>query len=427
MLGRVLHDPVEHPLVVVILPRPPGVHALADEPHHDLHALLLRRRGVEALAQVGQHAAPPPREARAPRVLHDLDEADDALRVLAAREEPLDAQHLEEVEELARAAIGVAVHDLEQLPRELEGGGLEVDPPGGVGEHEAKVDVDDVPLLVHEYVAVVPVLDLEDVAHNRVGRHALHEGPLGLHELRAAHGVPAVEVVQEAAPGHRALDGVQAQRVGDALDERGLGGRHEDLVGAEPEGEAGLGEDLVELPHQLHGEELLAAVVSGLDDHAAQVPVGAPPMWARLPQPRLPRGERLPEDRLHLPPQRRRRPCLLHGPLHVGLDRCAVCLELLADLVQHLLQEALVRPPHLRHGLPLDALELLKLRCHARHLVQGIGAQPLVLREHHDLAVEAVHSPLGRLQLRAHVHVPQGGELAGWGRVSCKAPEDGGS
>jgi hypothetical protein len=45
----------------------------------------------------------------------------------------------------------------------LEGGGFEGEgASGGDGEEEAEVDVHDVPLRVHQQVAVVPVLDLRE-------------------------------------------------------------------------------------------------------------------------------------------------------------------------------------------------------------------------------------------------------------------------
>ncbi len=48
-------------------------------------------------------------------------------------------------EELGVIALGIALHDFQQLSGELEGRRLEIDASGGVGQHEAEVDVDDVP------------------------------------------------------------------------------------------------------------------------------------------------------------------------------------------------------------------------------------------------------------------------------------------
>ena len=112
---------------------------------------------------------------------------------------------------------------LQQLARELEGGGLEVDAARAVAEHEAEVDVDQVPRLVHQDVAIVAVLDLhrmrqyieechkeigvrttseevpfrtkggssgsnhwhlQEVGNQAVSRHALDEGPLRFRPLR---------------------------------------------------------------------------------------------------------------------------------------------------------------------------------------------------------------------------------------------------
>ena len=46
-------------------------------------------------------------------------------------------------------------------------------------EDEAEIDVDEVAEVVDEDVAVVPVLDLEQVGNDRVRRHRLDEVPLG--------------------------------------------------------------------------------------------------------------------------------------------------------------------------------------------------------------------------------------------------------
>ena len=89
-------------------------------------------------------------------------------------------------EELAKLKVGRAVEaaeDLDVLERELEGRGLEADVAGRVGEHEAEVDVDEVPVAVEEDVAVVPVLDLQQVRHERVARERLGEVALRPCEL----------------------------------------------------------------------------------------------------------------------------------------------------------------------------------------------------------------------------------------------------
>lgn len=98
------------------------------------------------------------------------------------------ATNLEVAEELRVVALGIALHHLQKLPSELEGRGLEVDAPGGVGQHEAEVDVDDMPRIIQQQVAVVPVLDLEQVGDEAVPGHALHKRILGVPaRLRPLH------------------------------------------------------------------------------------------------------------------------------------------------------------------------------------------------------------------------------------------------
>ena len=42
-------------------------------------------------------------------------------------------------------------------------------------ERAPPTDVDDVPMFVDHDVAIVSVLDLQEVAHQRIGRHASHK------------------------------------------------------------------------------------------------------------------------------------------------------------------------------------------------------------------------------------------------------------
>lgn len=71
--------------------------------------------------------------------------------------------HLEVVEQLAGVALAVAVHDLQELARELHGCRLKAHPVAArrIAEHEAVVDVDKVAAAVHHDVAVVAVLYLQ--------------------------------------------------------------------------------------------------------------------------------------------------------------------------------------------------------------------------------------------------------------------------
>ena len=107
--------------------------------------------------------------------LHHFDQAQDAVRVLPAGQEGLDAQDFEVVEELRAFPVRIAVHHLKELSRELKRGGLEIDASRGVGQHEPEVYVHHVALLVQQDVAIVPVLDLQEVADDAIARHALNK------------------------------------------------------------------------------------------------------------------------------------------------------------------------------------------------------------------------------------------------------------
>mmetsp|Transcript_1418 Transcript_1418/g.4234 ORF Transcript_1418/g.4234 Transcript_1418/m.4234 type:complete len:273 (-) Transcript_1418:380-1198(-) len=220
ILGSTLSDAVEQALVDVILAGAPAVQALPNEPQHVIHDLSLSQVGGEAAAE-GGHGAGSGLEAGEAAVLHHLHQQQQPVRMLACRQKPPDAQHLEVVEQLGGAAVGVGVHDLQQLPGELEWSRLEVDAPRGVAQHKPEVDVHQVARLVHQDVAVVPVLDLQQVGDQAVGGHALHERPLRHCPLWSARGSKAGKVVvaEGAAGGALGLDGVDAGGVGDKLDE----------------------------------------------------------------------------------------------------------------------------------------------------------------------------------------------------------------
>ena len=81
----------------------------------------------------------------------------------------------EQLPELAVRGTVEPSENFDVFERELERRSLETNVPWGVGEHEAKVDVDEVPIAVEEDVAVVPVLDLQEVRDERVARERLGE------------------------------------------------------------------------------------------------------------------------------------------------------------------------------------------------------------------------------------------------------------
>lgn len=147
---------------------------VANQGEHQLHTLLLRGAEIEAPAQLMEHLDAA-LEAGHIGALHHFRQQEYPVRVLARSKKALDAEDLKVVEGVAGGALRIRVHHLQQLARELEGRRLEVDPTGRVGQHEVKVDVHNVTLLVQQQVAVVPVLPLKQVAHHRVASHALYK------------------------------------------------------------------------------------------------------------------------------------------------------------------------------------------------------------------------------------------------------------
>lgn len=89
--------------------------------------------------------------------------------------ESLDHQLLELIEEFA----SLATKHVDVLLSQLEGHRLKVEVAWAVREHEAKVDVHHVASRVKQDVSVVPVLDLQDVAQERIPYHGSHEVLLG--------------------------------------------------------------------------------------------------------------------------------------------------------------------------------------------------------------------------------------------------------
>lgn len=68
---------------------------------------------------------------------------------------------------LERLAVDPAEH-LDVLERELEGCGLEADVARRIRQHKAEVDVDEVAVAVNQDVAVMSILDLEQVGDDGV-------------------------------------------------------------------------------------------------------------------------------------------------------------------------------------------------------------------------------------------------------------------
>ena len=100
---------------------------------------------------------------------------------------------------------------------------------------------------VEQDVAVVPVLDLEEVAHDRVRGGALHEvAPRAVEGARVHAAVAPPEEVREAAPvRHAPLDRVERHGVGHHLDQPRGGRGREDAVRPQAQRQPPVAEDPV--------------------------------------------------------------------------------------------------------------------------------------------------------------------------------------
>lgn len=89
---------------------------------------------------------------------------DDPVTVLPRSIEPFLEQPLELLE---RLAVNTS-QNLDVLERQLEWRCLKADVSGRVGKHEAKVDVDQMAVTVDEDVAIMAILDLQEICNDGV-------------------------------------------------------------------------------------------------------------------------------------------------------------------------------------------------------------------------------------------------------------------
>ena len=61
-----------------------------------------------------------------------------------------------------------ALHQVHVVLSQFEGCPLETHVAWGTRKHETKVDMDDMPVCINQDVLVVPILNLEQVLHQRV-------------------------------------------------------------------------------------------------------------------------------------------------------------------------------------------------------------------------------------------------------------------
>ncbi|GIX64560.1 arginyl-tRNA synthetase family protein [Babesia caballi] len=196
-----------------VMKRRLAVQGEVDLAQHEPRRALRGGLEVEAPAQPAHGAAA---EAGHPRVLEQLHQRDQRRRLAAHAQERRDQQAHVALEARGPDAAQHVGHVL----GELEGGLLELHVGGGGGpQEEPEVDVQDVALAGDEQVAVVPVLDLEQVAEQRVAGQRVDEVVHGAVELgAAARAELAQKVVLQSAPVGLA-DAVAAHAVLDEADD----------------------------------------------------------------------------------------------------------------------------------------------------------------------------------------------------------------
>ena len=185
------------------------------------------------------------------------------LRIQPRGQKRLDAQLLEPLERLRARR---PAHHSDHFARQLERGPLELDSAGGNVEAEAEVDVQDVARVVDHDVAVMPVLELQQVGDDAVGGHALDEVVPSLLEpdrvlAAVLRGKVIVETVDRLPANHVAGNGV-----GQHVDDAAAGGGRCHAVGVDVDVQTDVVENAAEGGDHLQGEDILAAVVTDFED-----------------------------------------------------------------------------------------------------------------------------------------------------------------
>lgn len=210
-------------------------------------------------------------ESGEPRVVHQLGEVHQFTVVLSDRQEALDGPLYEQ---LVWLGLLRASEDLDELLRHLEVGRLEPHVlTWRVVEEEPEVDVDEPAFAVDQDVAIVAVLDLEDVADDRVGRLRPDEVGSCLLELEAELRAVRLDEVVIEVDFERLSDLVAAARVGNDLDDAAdfivaSSPVADALVGRDKQVQIGPFEDFLEELDELNRQYVLSQVIAGLENAA---------------------------------------------------------------------------------------------------------------------------------------------------------------
>ena len=170
-------------LVVVVLDGSPVVDALVNQAHDSLNACLLRQASAESLVH-GIQTSLDPETHEAPElwvaVTHNFHELTNLIPMFPRLEEGSNDERSESFE---MGAI-LSTHHVEVFLGEFERTCFESERAAWcIGEHKAKINVNQVTVAVEEKVTVVPVSDLKQVRHHRVSGTGLYKVELSLLEM----------------------------------------------------------------------------------------------------------------------------------------------------------------------------------------------------------------------------------------------------
>mmetsp|Transcript_16760 Transcript_16760/g.25988 ORF Transcript_16760/g.25988 Transcript_16760/m.25988 type:complete len:493 (-) Transcript_16760:1573-3051(-) len=169
-----------------------------------------------------------------------------------------------------------AAHHLNVFFGEFEGRRLKADVPARtVAEEKVKVNVNDAALRCQQDIAVVAVFDLQQVAHETVGRHRLDK--VLLCQLETGTADWTIKLLEKLAQRHKIGDGVlesrNRHRVGHRLHEARRWRCHYHAIWSQLQRKFGLAPDTIKEPNKLHGELLLAHVLATLEDDRLHTPM----------------------------------------------------------------------------------------------------------------------------------------------------------
>lgn len=202
-------------------------------------------------------------EAGQARVQHGDDNVRQVFAVLSGSQKGLDAELLEPP---VRLRVCGATHDRNHFLCQLERSTLKLDATRGNVEAETKVDVQNMTCVINHNVSVVTILELKEVGDDAVGCHTLDKVVAGFLE---SNGILAAvlgdKVVVETIHGFTTKH-VAGYRVWQDVDDTTAWCGRSDSVRVDKDIQTDVIKDATEGSNHLQSQNILAAVVSDLED-----------------------------------------------------------------------------------------------------------------------------------------------------------------